>query len=96
MNKPLNLPSRLDGPSAEQLAPKLAEITGKPLVLNGADVTFGGALGLQFLVSARRRWHQDDVEFEITNASDALRDSCRTLGIDPEEIGVFEIAGAVQ
>jgi len=96
MNKPLKLPSRMDGPAAEKLAPELAKLSGKPVSLDGAEVTFGGALGLQFLVAARRKWQQDDSEFTIENPSDALTDSCRILGIGPDEIGISTAAGAVQ
>jgi len=96
MKKPLKLPSRLDGPSAGKLALELAKISGKPVRLDGADVTFCGALGLQFLVSARRKWGQDASAFTIETPSAALADSCRILGIDPEEIGISEAAEALQ
>jgi len=94
MKKPLKLPARLDGPAAAKLASKLVKLSGKPVCLNGAEVTFGGALGLQLLVAARRKWCQDDSEFMIENPSVALVDSCRILGIGSEEIGISKAAGA--
>ncbi len=96
MKKPLKLPSRLDGPGVGKLAPKLVKLFGKPVRLDGAEVTFGGALGLQFLVAAQRKWRLDDSEFMIENPSAELADSCRILGIDPGEIGISEAAGALK
>ncbi len=94
MKKPLKLPPRLDGPAAGKLAPELVKLSGKPVRLDGAEVTFGGALGLQFLVAVQRKWRLDNSEFMIENPSAALADSCRILGIDPVEIGISEVVGA--
>ncbi len=89
----LTLPERLDGPAAQKLTSALAEASGSPLCLNGAEVIFGGALGLQFLVAAHRQWQKDQNDFEVAAASEALMESCRILGVEPGDIGIGEKTG---
>ena len=87
MSNDLKLPERLDTASARQLAGALARLRGQPVGLDGGAVVFGGALGLQVLVAASRQWRDDCQPFRVAPVSDGLQGACRTLGIDPQEIG---------
>ncbi|MEZ5716152.1 MAG: STAS domain-containing protein [Paracoccaceae bacterium] len=87
MSKDLKLPERLDNATAGHLAGELSRLRGQPAKLDGSAVRFGGALGLQVLVAARRQWQADGQGFKVAPTSDALRNACRVLGIDPDEIG---------
>ena len=87
MSNDFTLPERLDTASAGRLAGRLSERRGQPLRLDGSAVGFGGALGLQVLVAARRQWQADGQPFRIDPLGDGLARACRILGIPPLEIG---------
>jgi len=87
MNQPISLPERFDGAPVEAFAGALGDRRGNPLVVDAGAVVFAGALGLQALVAARRQWQADGAAFGVEGMSDALKDICHLLGIDPREFG---------
>lgn len=88
MDRSMTLPAVMDSPGAAELAERLMAVRGASVQLDGGEVTFAGALALQVLVSARRQWSSDDMPFELVSPSDAFRESCRLLGIEPADLGV--------
>ena len=96
MSVALKLPARLDSAAAGPLAEELRGLKNQPVTLDASDVTGGGALGLQVLVSACRQWRADAQPFQVTDISDGLSETCRLLGIAPAEIGATEIPGGLQ
>lgn len=93
METVVKLPPRLDGHAVAALARKLSEAAGLPLRLDGADIVYTGALGLQLIAATARQWRADGLTLQIDPPGTALRDSCQRLGIAPEEIALAATAG---
>jgi chemotaxis protein CheX len=76
----VRLPETLDLNAAEPLRQALAEHRGRPLVLDGSQVSRLGGLCLQVLVSAQKTWSEDGQEFRIELCSPELLDQLELFG----------------
>ncbi|WP_338550478.1 STAS domain-containing protein [Roseovarius phycicola] len=86
------LPSRLDGPEAQTLVQTLNARRGTAIHIEGSDVKFCGALGLQVLVAAQKQWRADGHALTL-NASPDLLSCCTTLGVDFKELDLLPDTG---
>jgi chemotaxis protein CheX len=76
----VRLAETLDLNAAEPLRQALAEQRGRPVVLDGAQVTRLGGLCLQVLISAQKTWAEDGQEFRLEQCSPELAEQLRLLG----------------
>ena len=76
----VRLPETLDLNAAEPLRQALVEHRGRPLVLDGSQVSRLGGLCLQVLVSARKTWAEDGQEFRIEQCSLELQQQLDLFG----------------
>ena len=74
------LPEVMDLRAAGPLARDLLALRGQPVSLDASRVARLGGLGLQVLLSARRTWLADKLDFSVVDASDAFRADCALLG----------------
>ncbi|MEJ6395426.1 STAS domain-containing protein [Gymnodinialimonas sp. 2305UL16-5] len=81
------LPQHLDSAAAPPLAFDLLSLRGKSIAVDGSQVDFAGALGLQVLISAKAQWAEDGIEYALTPVSAALDKACNGLGVAPHQIG---------
>lgn len=88
MDEKLLLPARFDSAAAQSVTEALMARRGRPLTVDAGQVEFAGALGLQALIAASRDWAAEDIPFEVTQASAALCEACRTLGVPLSGIGI--------
>jgi len=87
MSAALTLPDRLDISSCQALLPRLVELRAQDLEADGSSVKHIGAVGAQFLLSAKNSWDKDAASFVVRGLSEALLDSVVELGLTPEQIG---------
>jgi len=76
----VRLPETLDLNAAEPLRQALVEHRGRPLVLDGSQVSRLGGLCLQVLVSAHKTWTEDGQEFRLEQCSSDLRRQLELFG----------------
>ncbi|MCV6598699.1 MAG: STAS domain-containing protein [Mangrovicoccus sp.] len=88
MTAALTLPDRLDISSCQALLPRLLELRAQDLEADGSSVKHIGAIGAQFLISAKNSWEKDASRFAVHGLSEAMIDSLRELGLTPEQVGV--------
>lgn len=88
MNDSLSLPARFDSAAVPGFIQEMRARRNRPVTIDAGQVGVAGALALQALVACRRQWQADAAQFGLTPASDALLDCCRSLGVDPVEIGI--------
>lgn len=87
MTECYRLSRHLDSAAAPPLAADLLGLRGAPLRVDGSDVAFAGALGMQVLISAHRQWVEDGTDFSIQPVSPALASAAVGLGIDLDGLG---------
>lgn len=83
MNATLVLAERLDLPAVRPLACDLLARAGCDLTLDAGRVGHLGALALQLLIAAARRWRADGVRLAIEPRSPSFDDALRVFGVDP-------------
>lgn len=82
----VDLPARLDFAACETLVASLETARGKALRLNGAEVTFLGALSAEILLRAKREWSAADLPFTCDAPSSAFLQGLDLLGIPHTEL----------
>lgn len=96
MNDTLSLPARFDSAAVPAFIEEMRTRRSRPVTIDASQVGFAGALALQALVACRRQWQVDAAQLGLRGASDALLESCRSLGVDPTEIGIDEKDGKAE
>ena len=76
----MRLPEMLDLNAAEPLRQALVEHRGRPLVLDGSQVSRLGGLCLQVLVAAQKTWAKDGQAFRIERCSLELQQQLDLFG----------------
>ncbi|MEO6376505.1 MAG: STAS domain-containing protein [Caulobacteraceae bacterium] len=76
----MRLPEIIDVEAVSHLAGELIAHGGRPLTLDASDVQRLGGLGLQVLLSARKTWAEDGLEFTVINPSPAFADAVELFG----------------
>lgn len=76
----LELPEIIDLRTAGALTKDLLALRGRPINLDASRVERLGGLGLQVLLSARRTWRADRLQFAVDRASDAFKADLTLLG----------------
>jgi chemotaxis protein CheX len=82
----LTLPPALDVACASELAVRLTELRGAPLVLEASAVERVTALGLQVLLSARLTWAADGAVLAVRAPSSPFQDAVRLSGAQPFDV----------
>jgi len=80
----LKLPDKLDTVGARALHESLLARVGTAVAIDAGSVERIGAVGVEVLVSGALQWAADGEAFRIVAASDAFRESCGGLGLDPD------------
>lgn len=70
----IDLPSKLDVTAAHELYAKIDAHTGNNLKVNAEHVGHIGGICLQILIAAKQRWADDQLSFEMHNASNEATD----------------------
>ena len=83
MDDVLKLPQKLDVAGARSLLENLLSRRGHPLVVDAGGIERISTPGVEVLLSAALQWRIDGLSFRILEASEAFRDACRDLGLDP-------------
>ena len=86
MAKRLVLNARLDSSAADHLRNNLVGAHGDDLVLDGAHVDMLGGLCAELLLSARHLWQLQQMSLSIENASIALIDNLKRLGLSLDDV----------
>lgn len=86
MAKRLALNARLDSSAAENLRNELVGAHGNDLILDGAHVDMLGGLCAELLMSARHLWHLQQASLSIENASVALIDNLKRMGLSLDDV----------
>lgn len=82
----LELPTNVVHDAVGELAEFFLNNTGKPVHIEGGSVQQIGAQGAQVLVMACKAWAAEEVEFRINDASGAIEDCLKVLGMSAEII----------
>jgi len=77
----LKLPEALDLKAAAPLAAEFLALRGRPVQVDGRQVTRVGGLCLQVLLSAAKTWKADESRFSIVSPSSELIDGLLRLGV---------------
>lgn len=85
MSGDIKLPARLDLPAAVRLVNELKSHEG-PMIVDAADVSHLGALGLQALIAAARDVQKRGDTFQMINSSDKVLDQLKIMGTAPEQL----------
>jgi chemotaxis protein CheX len=82
------LEPKLASRAAPELYARLKAHREDSVVLDASKVEQIGVLALQILIAATRDWAARSTSFEVVDPSAAFCESAKTLGIDPELLGV--------
>lgn len=88
MNNDLNIFEMAENPcraDLDPLVPFLQSARKSPVQIHAQDVENLGAIRLQILLSARNKWQEEQVAFEVLNISKAFRKSLSFLGLPENE-----------
>lgn len=69
----------------DPLVPFLQSARKSPVQIQAHAVENLGAIRLQILLSARKKWREEQVAFEVVNISKAFRKSLSLLGVPENE-----------
>lgn len=75
-------PCRVD---LDPLVPFLQSARKSPVQIQAKAVENLGAMRLQILLSARNKWRDEQISFEVLNISKAFRKSLSLLGLSENE-----------
>nr|WP_317055327.1 STAS domain-containing protein [Roseovarius sp. W115] len=84
----LRLQARFDGASVGVFMEDLRSRKGGDVCIDGSNVSFCGALGVQALVSAQKQWQADGYRLALKASSELLA-CCATLGVDITALGLL-------
>jgi chemotaxis protein CheX len=76
------LPELLDHAGVATLAASLAARRGAPVVLDASATRFMGGQALQALLAAARAWRNDNIAFQLINATPEFVEQSRLVGAD--------------
>ncbi len=78
----IRLPVSLGTSAVEQVVADLSRRQLSPVQIDASGVEFFGALCLQALVSAKRSWNSENIQFEFVNPSEGFLDGMSLLGVE--------------
>ena len=79
MGQQVQLPRILDLSAAAPIHTELSGLRGKPVELDASEVERLSGVCLQVLIAAHEAWVTDEIEFKISNPSEAFSAGVRLM-----------------